>query len=178
MASQGHIALASQIAFSTLTLLVGQQEEHPAHENGHGYLSGAKCKWLQYGPADATATPSSLHQKIQNGLSFWYRPTQAVLEIRPLNDCVCVCVCALLTHINTHLMTFFSRTTRVGWYQKDKQFWIILKQRRWGGSAISWTTCKSFAPRSRQITTPVFMGWMLFLLPNQQHQSTECNLGG
>ena len=31
--------------------------------------------------------------KIQNGLSFWYRPTQVVLEIRPLNDCVCVCVC-------------------------------------------------------------------------------------
>jgi len=33
----------------------------------HGYLSGAKCKWLAYGPADATATPSSLLQKIQNG---------------------------------------------------------------------------------------------------------------
>ena len=29
--------------------------------------------------------------KIQNGLSFWYRPTQVVLEKRPLNDCVCVC---------------------------------------------------------------------------------------
>ena len=26
-------------------------------------------------------------------LSFWYRPTQVVLEKRPLNDCVCVCVC-------------------------------------------------------------------------------------
>ena len=56
----------------------------------HGYLSGAKCIWLAYGPADATATPSSLLQKIQNGLSFWYRPTQVVLEKRPLNDCVCV----------------------------------------------------------------------------------------
>ena len=37
-----------------------------------GYLSGARCKWLAYGPADATATPSSLFQKIQNGLSFRY----------------------------------------------------------------------------------------------------------
>jgi len=29
---------------------------------GHwcGYLSGARCKWFAYGPADATATPSSL----------------------------------------------------------------------------------------------------------------------
>jgi len=26
----------------------------------HGYLSEAKCKWFAYGPADATATPSSL----------------------------------------------------------------------------------------------------------------------
>ena len=25
----------------------------------------------------------------------------------------------------------------------------------WGGSGISWTMCKSFAPRSRQITMPV-----------------------
>ena len=25
-----------------------------------GYLSGAKCKWFAYGPADITATPSSL----------------------------------------------------------------------------------------------------------------------
>jgi len=26
----------------------------------HGYLSGTRCKWFAYGPADATATPSSL----------------------------------------------------------------------------------------------------------------------
>ena len=58
----------------------------------HGYLSEAKWKWLAYCPADATATPSYLLQKIQNGLSFWYRPTQVVLEKRPLNDCVCVCM--------------------------------------------------------------------------------------
>ena len=37
---------------------------------------------------------------------------------------------------------------------------------------------KSFAPCSRQIQMPVphqsvFTGWMPFLLPNQQHQSTE-----
>ena len=41
-----------------------------------------------------------------------------------------------------------------------------------GGSGISWTTCKSFAPHSRQITMPVpisrfFTGRMLFLTPNQ-----------
>ena len=46
------------------------------------------------------------------------------------------------------------------------------------GSGISWAICKS-APRSRQTTTPAphhskfFTGRMPFLLPNQQHQSTE-----
>ena len=83
-------------AFSALTLLVGQQEGHPARKNLSDvvlacYLSGAKCKWLAYGLADATASPSSLLQKIQNGLSFWFWPTQVVLEKRPWNDCVCVC---------------------------------------------------------------------------------------
>ena len=76
---------------------------------------------------------------------------------------------SLITH--THTQTFnglFSRTTWVGRYQKDKPFWILLKQ-RWGGSGISRTICKSFAPRSRQTTTPArhhsifFTGRMPFL---------------
>ena len=55
----------------------------------HGYLSGGGA----HAPADATATPIiSCFNKIQNGLSFWYQPTQVVLEKRPLNICVCVCV--------------------------------------------------------------------------------------
>jgi len=51
------------------------------------------------------------------------------------------------------------------------------------GSGISWTICKQSAPRSRQITKPtphhsIVTGWMFFLTPNQQCQSTEgtrCN---
>jgi len=47
-----------------------------------------------------------------------------------------------------------------------------------GRSGISWTTCKSFAPRSRQIATSaphqsIFTGRMLFMTPNQQRQSIE-----
>ena len=50
--------------FSALTLLVGWQEGHPACKNWvvrywRGNLSAARCKWLAYGPADATATLSS-----------------------------------------------------------------------------------------------------------------------
>jgi len=54
-------------AFSALTLVVGQQEGHPAckklKEVGywHGYLSGARCR-LAYGPADATGTHCLLLQ--------------------------------------------------------------------------------------------------------------------
>ena len=44
------------------------------------YLFGLRCKWLAYGSADATVTPSSLLQKIQNGLSFWHQPTRVVVE--------------------------------------------------------------------------------------------------
>jgi len=70
-------------------------------------------------------------------------------------------------------------TTWVGWHQKGKPIWILLEQERWwGGSSISWTICKSFAPRSRQKTMPVphhsvFAGRMPFLPANQQRQSTE-----
>jgi len=53
-------------AFSALTLLSGYQEEQPASEKNlviwcwRGYLSGTRCKWFAYGPADVTATKSSL----------------------------------------------------------------------------------------------------------------------
>jgi len=51
-------------ALSALTLLVGRHEEHPACD--------VRCKWFAYGPADATATPSSLSCfiKIQTDLTF------------------------------------------------------------------------------------------------------------
>ena len=52
-------------ACSALTLLVGQQKGHPACKNWmtrywRGNVSGVRCKWFAYGPADATATPPSL----------------------------------------------------------------------------------------------------------------------
>ena len=51
-----------------LDAVVGCQEEHPTHKNLSDEVlawlsSGAKCKWLAYGSADATATLSSLLQQ-------------------------------------------------------------------------------------------------------------------
>ena len=83
-------------AFSALMLLVGQQEEHLPH---------IKLKWwgagmvMERGADDLRMVqlmplpphpPSSLLQKFQNGLSFWYWPNQIALEKRPWNDYSCV----------------------------------------------------------------------------------------
>jgi len=57
----------------------------------------------------------------------------------------------LLLHLFNGL---FSRTTRLSRNQKGKPFWIYWNKWWWGGICISWTICKSFAPLSRQITTP------------------------
>jgi len=60
------VAVSAVLAFSALTLLVGQQEGHPAckklrSEELVWYLSGASCR-LAYGPADAIATHCLLLQ--------------------------------------------------------------------------------------------------------------------
>ena len=64
----------------------------------HGYLSAVKCKWFAYGPADATATPSSLASLKSRLLQpFWLRITQFVLKKRPLNERFCLFL------VRTHL---------------------------------------------------------------------------
>jgi len=81
-------------------------------------------------------------------------------------------------HTHTHLFIgTLSRTTQVSRYQKGKINLDFTKQETVSGSGISWAICKS-ATISKQTTTPaphhsVFTGRMPFLLPNQQHQSTE-----
>jgi len=75
----------------------------------------------------------------------------------------------------------FSRTTWVSRYLKGKTSLDLNKARADGVvrcSSISWTICKQSAPRHRPIThqhliTQFFTGRMLFLVPNQQCQSTE-----
>jgi len=59
------LCTALRPTFSALTLLAGRQEQHPACQNWvvrywRGYLSRARCNWFAYGPADATATASSI----------------------------------------------------------------------------------------------------------------------
>jgi len=52
------------ILVTALMLFIGRQEEQltcqELCDEVHGYRSAARCKWFAYGPADATATASSL----------------------------------------------------------------------------------------------------------------------
>jgi len=79
-------------------LLAGRQERHLTCKNWivgcwHSYLSGVRCKWFACGPANATATPSSLASlKSRMVLPYRCRLTQVVLEKRPLNVCSVVVV--------------------------------------------------------------------------------------
>jgi len=76
---------------------------------------------------------------------------------------------------------YCSRTTWVSCYQKGKTSLDLNEERHdgvLGCSGISWTIRKQSAPRFRRITTPtthhsIFTGQMLFLMPNQQCQSTD-----
>jgi len=81
------------------------------------------------------------------------------------------------THTHTRLTALSPGLPGWAGTRKAKPIWILLKQETASGSGISWAICKS-APCSRQITTPApttqfFTGWMPFLPPNQQRQSTE-----
>ena len=81
--------------FCALTLLVGQQEGHPACKNWvvgcwRGYLSGERCR-LAHGPAAATATQPSL-ASVKSRLVFSF-----LVPASPgkglLNGYVYTCVC-------------------------------------------------------------------------------------
>ena len=109
--------------------------------------------------------------------------------------CCCYSTSSQRPHVCCPLMNTHTRLTALfpglpGWAGtgKVKPIWILLKQETVSGSGISWAICKS-APRSRQTsmpapqypTTQFFTGWMPFLPPIQQRQSTDthkqkCNL--
>ena len=81
-------------------------------------------------------------------------------------SCILVLMFKLLLLHYICLIAFFPG--QPGLAGKSGFYW---SKRWWGDSGISWTICKSFAPRSRQITKPVphhsvFTSRMPFLLLN------------
>jgi len=69
----------------------------------------------------------------------------------------------------------------MSWYQKGKTSLNLLEQEIVSGNGISWATDANLylAQTDNHASIPplsFFTGWMPFLLPNQQRQSTECIL--
>ena len=73
--------------------------------------------------------------------------------------CITFCISKRSNVILPLLLHLFydplSGTTQVSRYQKDKPFWILLKQTWWGGNGNSWTICKlfAFAPEDNHAST-------------------------
>ena len=66
----------------------------------------------------------SCFRKIHNGLSFWYRPFQIVLEKRPLDVCVCVCVCVLPPLTGEEKLCYY----RLLWYILYEMYATVIHQ--------------------------------------------------
>jgi len=76
------------------------------------------------------------------------------------------------------LMSFFSRTTWVGWHQKGKPFWNLLEQEMMGCQCHQLDhmqiICTSVQTDNRPVHHhSVFTGCVPVLPPNQQRQCTE-----
>jgi len=89
------MCVVKPVVFSALTLFVGHEEAHLDCKNWvmrcwRGYLSGARCKWFAYSPADTTAMPSFLASL--NPECFFYRATLCSRGLGSLKS-VCPCVC-------------------------------------------------------------------------------------
>jgi len=78
------VAFIVPFAFSALTLLVGQQEGHPACKKQQTCILPSRCHCHSLSLASVKSRLVS---------PFWYRLTRVVPDKRPLNVCVCVCVC-------------------------------------------------------------------------------------
>jgi len=72
----------------------------------------------------------------------------------------------------------FSRTTWVSRHQKGNHSGFYWSERWWGGSGISWTICKSSAPCSKQITTPVSRHSVFYRLDALPAAPKQCQSTG
>jgi len=90
-----HISWFLRFAFSALMLLVGQQEGHLTCKNLSVEVLACLPVWSEVQMICIWSSWCRCHpiisycHKIQNGLPFWCRLTQVVLEKRPLIGCRC-----------------------------------------------------------------------------------------
>ena len=136
--------------------------------------SSQPISWL--GTEKTRPKKTKLENTKPNDLS-WYKNTKIQtksLQHYKYNQIKHACI---TKHTHTRLTAPFRDYLNKPIPERQKPFWILLKQEPVSGSGISWAVCKS-SPRSRHITTPAphhsfFTGRMPLLPPNQQGQSTE-----
>jgi len=128
----------------------------------HQYLTAHKCSFFVL-----YCTKRLFSSSIVLQLYRWLVRTTAIATV--------------LTHTHTHthnrLTALCPGLPRWADTRKVKPIWILLKQETMSGSGISWAICKSAPCCRRQPrqhpTSQFFTGWMPFMPPNQQRQSTE-----
>ena len=81
------------------------------------------------------------------------------------------------THTHTNVSRPFSRTTWVGWYQKDKPFWILLKQEmtRWQWHQLNHMQiiCTSLQTDNHASTSSLHIFYRLNALPATQPTASK-----
>ena len=127
-----------------------------------------KTRRIRYVVNQQNSLQTKLHRKAS---LYYFNPMHWAKEIQLTTT----------TANTTPFNGLVSRTIWVSRYQNGYTSLDLNEARDdgvFGCSGISWNICKQSAPRSRQITTPtsyhsIFAGQMLFLMPNQQCQSTK-----
>ena len=116
------------ISFSSLTLLVGRQEGHPACKKTEWWGAGMVIS-MEWG-TDLRPTWCHCHSlslasvKSRLVLPFWYWLTWIVPEKGPLNVCVCVCACVRVftgQHLLDNCCTAGTRTQQQLWAVPHRQ---------------------------------------------------------
>jgi len=101
--------------------------------------SAPKCQriWSSLGPPTSQMAPWTAQPFLQlsQSLSAHTNRDTHICSNRLHVQTAMLCMQCSLIHIHTHTQTFnglFFRTTWVGRYEKDKPFWILLKQETMG----------------------------------------------
>ena len=114
------------------------------------YRSAVRCKWFAYGPANATATPSSLASlKSILVLHFWYLLTQVAWKKRLLDGCLSVCVILIQTNW-PHAFLIHQ------WLLKERRrFWCHChcQHNTWNTTTSATSTTKLVQPKQSNILT-------------------------
>ena len=111
------------------------------------------------------------------GFSGTFQHPRSIFPGIAAGNIMAYCNAVALTVLQQPFNGLFSRTTWVSRYQKGKTYldFTAARDSEWQWHQLGrMQVCTSLQTDSHASTPPMFFtGWMSFLPPNQQHQSTE-----